>query len=182
MAGLPLITTWSTKQLKCSRSVWNLNVVPKNCFQFWVWVSWYYCVVFNIKRLYFIYFIPSLLIWVLSLLPSSSSWNLAGTVLKFFPLSNKITTKQYIWIKLPIDKVTTWFIIQTQVSLGTKILGANWALLSSQVITLSFNVITSLNYNWKLFLLFFFFFLFVLVETMILLIFLYIRIHMIKFS
>ena len=34
MAELPLIIIWSTKQLKCSRSAWNLNAVPKNCFQF----------------------------------------------------------------------------------------------------------------------------------------------------
>lgn len=46
MAELPLTTIWSTKQLKCSKSVWNLNAVPKNCFQFWVWVSWYYCIAF----------------------------------------------------------------------------------------------------------------------------------------
>lgn len=46
MAELPLITIWSTKQLKCSRSVWSLNAVPKSCFQFWVWVSWHYCTVF----------------------------------------------------------------------------------------------------------------------------------------
>jgi hypothetical protein len=78
LAELPPITIWNTRQLKCSRTVWNLNVVLKSCFQFWVWVSYYYNILIHISY-------PFLL--------SSNSWNEQKLFWKLFLLSSKFITR-----------------------------------------------------------------------------------------